>query len=200
MPLALSHGTSLAQSRSWGRSNPNPRGEQPRGDIMRNWLAVVSLLIAPVVLLAQKVTTDSDPKAPFASYRTYAWTAGTPASNPLAEARIHAAVDQQLALKGLTKADSPDLVVATAVARQEQRELVANGFGGGFMFGGGLATATVQTYVNGTLVVDLYDAHSKQLVWRGTGADTLSDKSQKNTDKANKALAKMFERYPPGQN
>jgi len=166
---------------------------------MRNWLAVVSLLIAPAVGLAQKVTTDSDPKAPFASYRTYAWTAGTPASNPLAEARIHAAVEQQLALKGLTKSDNSDLVVATIVATQDQHELVANGFGGGFRFGGGLATATVQTYVKGTLVVDLYDAHTKQLVWRGTGADTLSDKPEKNTQKADKALAKMFERYPPTQ-
>ncbi len=165
---------------------------------MRNWIAIVTLLIAPVAVLAQKVNTDSDPTAPFASYRTYAWTAGTPAANPFAEDRIHAAVEQQLAAKGFTKSDTPDVMVATLVATEDRQELVANGFGGGFLFGG-YATASVRTYVQGTLVVDLYDAHTKQLVWRGTGTDTMSSKSEKNTKKVDKALAKMFERYPPGQ-
>ena len=39
----------------------------------------------------------------------------------------------------------------------------------------------------------------EQLVWRGTGTDTLSDKPEKNTAKMNKAIAKMFEQYPPTQ-
>jgi hypothetical protein len=39
----------------------------------------------------------------------------------------------------------------------------------------------------------------KQLVWRGAGTDTLSDKPETNSAKLNKALAKMFEQYPPTQ-
>ena len=166
---------------------------------MKNWIAVGALLIAPAVVIAQKVTIDSDPAGQFASYKTYGWTAGTPASNPLAESRIHAAVEQQLAAKGFTKSNNPDVMVATLVATKEQKQLIADGFGGGFMWGGGYATATVQTYVQGTLVVDVYDAHKKQLVWRATGTDTLSSKPEKNTHKVEKALAKMFEKYPPGQ-
>ena len=50
----------------------------------------------------------------------------------------------------------------------------------------------------GTLVVDLYDAHTRQMVWRGVATDSVSDKPQKNTPRINKALQKMFAKYPPG--
>ena len=167
---------------------------------MRNWMicaAAVGTLIAGSPAAAQNVDVDSNPSANFAGYRTYTWTVGTPAANPLAEQRIHAAVDQQLAAKGFSKVTAnPDVVVATHVVTKEQKQLDVNGFGGGFFFPG-QATATVRTYVVGTLAVDIYDAKNKMLVWRGTGTDTLSSKPDKNTGKADKALDKMFKQYPP---
>jgi hypothetical protein len=93
---------------------------------------------------------------------------------------------------------APDVFVATIVVTQEHPERVANGFGGGLMVGGS-ATASVQPYETGTLIVDLYNARTKLLVWRGTSTATLSDKPEKNTAKMNKAVAKMFEQYPPTQ-
>jgi hypothetical protein len=44
----------------------------------------------------------------------------------------------------------------------------------------------------------LYDAHTRQMVWRGVATDSVSDKPQKNTPRINKALQKMFAKYPPG--
>ena len=159
----------------------------------------VLVLIAGVAVataFAQKVNIDSDPAAPFDSFHTYAWTVGTPSPNPLGDQRIHDGVDRQLAARGLTKrAQDPDLIVATHVLAREERELIANGFGYGW-YGGGFGTVTEHTYVQGTLVVDLYDARTKKMVWRGTATDTASDKADKNAKKVNKALAKMFERYP----
>ncbi len=78
----------------------------------------------------------------------------------------------------LTLSATPDVFVATIAVTHEQKELVAHGFGDGYMFGG-YATARVQTYRTGTVIVDLYDAWTKQLVWRGTGTDTLSDKPER---------------------
>jgi hypothetical protein len=43
----------------------------------------------------------------------------------------------------------------------------------------------------------MYDAKTKMLVWRGTGSGTASEKADKNTEKMDKALDKMFMRYPP---
>ena len=158
-------------------------------------LALASAMAA--VVYAQKVTTDSAPGAPFGTYRTFAWTPGTPSPVSLTEQAIHAGVNAQLQAKGLTQVDaSPDLYVATHVTTQQVPELIANGFGPWWGYGGGMAT--VQTYTKGTLVVDLYDASTKKMVWRGVATDTMSSKPSKNNAKLDKALAKMFQRYPPG--
>ena len=161
---------------------------------MRLFVTVVFAAIAASVF-AQKVNVDSDRSAPFATYKTYAWTEGTPSPNPLGEGRIHAAVAAQLAAKGLMPATSgaPDIYVATHVVTQERQELVANGFG---YWGYGVG-ATIQTYLEGMLVVDIYDAKSKKLVWRGVGTDTVSHKAEKNAKHVNEAVEKMFEKYPP---
>ena len=164
----------------------------------RGMLVALALAMSTVNAFAQKVTVDSDPAAPFASYKTYVWTAGTPAPNPLSEDRLHASVDAQLAGKGLAmNTNAPDVIVATHVATKERKELVASGFGyGPWGYGGGYGTTTIQTYIDGTLIVDLYDAQTKKMVWRGVATATASDKPTKNTAKMNKALDKMFEKLP----
>ena len=68
-------------------------------------------------------------------------------------------------------------------------------FGGG---GFGDSTTTEQDYEVGTLVVDLYDTKTKQLIWRGSAEDTLSDKATKNEKNLDKGVAKMFKAFPPG--
>ena len=50
---------------------------------------------------------------------------------------------------------------------------------------------------NGTMVLDIFDAKTKQLLWRGTGSDELSDKADKNQKKIAKATEKMFKNFPP---
>jgi hypothetical protein len=43
----------------------------------------------------------------------------------------------------------------------------------------------------------MYDGSSKQVVWRGMSTDTLSSKPEKNIQKLEKAVDKMFEKFPP---
>jgi hypothetical protein len=64
-------------------------------------------------------------------------------------------------------------------------------------FGDGNINITEQDYQAGTLVIAMYDAKTKQLLWRGTAEGTLSDKANKNENKLEKAVAKMFKNYPP---
>jgi hypothetical protein len=49
----------------------------------------------------------------------------------------------------------------------------------------------------GTLVVDIYDCSSKNLIWRGEAHDQLSDKPDKDAKKLEKAVDKMFNKFPP---
>ena len=63
--------------------------------------------------------------------------------------------------------------------------------------GGGMGGITPEQNVVGTLIVDIYDVKAKELVWRGMAQDTLNEKnSQKNMQMVDKAVAKMFKKYP----
>ncbi len=58
-------------------------------------------------------------------------------------------------------------------------------------------TAAVEHYTVATLVVTIFDARSKQAIFRGTSSDTLSKKPEKNEENRNKAVEKMFKNFPP---
>ena len=61
----------------------------------------------------------------------------------------------------------------------------------------GTASTTVSEYTVGTLVVDMFDAKTKNLVFRGTAEDEISDKPEKNAKKLEKASEKLFKNFPP---
>jgi hypothetical protein len=154
---------------------------------------------------AQHVQTDFDHQANFSQYKTYSWQEIKPA-NSLWDARIKNAVDAQLAAKGWTQVESGgDVAVVAMKSSKTQRTLQTfyDGFGGGWgwrRFGGGGfgdSTTTEQDYKVGTLVIDLYDAKTKQLIWRGSAQDTVSDKASKNEKNLDKGVAKMFKKFPP---
>jgi Domain of unknown function (DUF4136) len=152
---------------------------------------------------AQEVKTDFDRAANFGQYKTYCWEkVHTP--DPLWVDRIKTAVNTALAAKGWTQVESGgDIsIVAIEINRNQQTlNTYYDGFGGGWRwrgFGGlGESTTTVSTYKVGTLVIDLFDAKTKTLVWRGVSSDTLSDKSDKNIKNLNKGVQKMFQHFPP---
>src|SRR5262245_50110097 len=151
----------------------------------------------------QKVTTDFDAQTDFSHYRTYTWGEGTPARDPLIAQRIVAGVEAQLAAKGLHKAqgsEAVDLVVVyqTATDTQTQINTYNTGGWGGWYWGmGGSTQTTVQKIPVGQLIVDLADVQKKRFVWRGRANATISSKPEKMTKTLDKALAKMFENYPP---
>src|SRR5947209_5856262 len=157
-------------------------------------------------LSAQQVKTDYDRNANFTQYKTYSW-AQVKTKDSLDVDRIKSAVNAALAAKGWAQVDSGgDVSIIAIETTQNQQTLNTfyDGFGGGWgwrRFGGGgfgEATTTTDTYKVGTLVIDLFDATSKKLVWRGSASDTLSDKSEKNIKNLNKSVQKMFEHFPPG--
>jgi len=49
----------------------------------------------------------------------------------------------------------------------------------------------------GNLVVDIVDGATKKAVWRGEASAMVGEKPEKNTEKINKAVAKLFKNFPP---
>jgi hypothetical protein len=175
---------------------------------MRKRFARVATLLGVVFLIAhgassfaQDVNVDYDHHANFERYHTYSWKmVKTP--NTIWDQRVQDSVNQQLQKKGWQLVPSGGDVMLSAIGTtQTQTELQTfyNGSGwGGWGWGGfGTATTTPEQYKVGTLVVDMFDANGKQLLWRGAAKDTLSDKPSKNTEKLNKAVDKMFKNFPP---
>jgi hypothetical protein len=153
---------------------------------------------------AQQVKTDYDRSANFGQYKTYSWKQ-VKTKDPLSVDRIKNAVNTALAAKGWTQVNSGgDVSVVAMEMTQNQQTLNTyyDGFGGGWRwrgFGGlGEATTTTETYKVGTLVVDLFDAKTKQLIWRGDSSDTLSNNSNKNIQNLDKDVEKMFKQFPAG--
>jgi hypothetical protein len=152
---------------------------------------------------AQDVTTNSMPGTNFSQFHTYKWVTvqGAQYPNQITDQEIKDAVNSQLSAKGLTltTADNADLYVAYQVSLSQQQQWNAYGMGGGYRWGGGMATATSSTINVGTLVLDMYDPSKKQLVWTGRATKTLnpSNNQQKNQERLNKAMAKLLKNFPP---
>lgn len=85
-----------------------------------------------------------------------------------------------------------------AIQNQQEFNTFYDGLGGFRRLGGfGTSTTTVDNYQVGTLIVEMFDASSKDLVWRASASNTLSGNTNKNIKSLDKNVQKMFEHFPP---
>ena len=165
--------------------------------------------LASTAAVAQDRYTDNDHPANFAAIKTFQAKIATSWNNQISEKRVLDEITQALTEKGWKSVDAnPDALVLLHGATEKQKSLntfySGGGYGGygyrgwGGMGGMGTATTTTSEYIVGTLVVDIFDAKSKGLMYRGTATDELSDKPEKNAKKLQKASDKMFKDFPPG--
>ena len=178
---------------------------------MKSLTVAIALVLAPALLIAQKVSYDYEKTANFASFKTYAHKDGTKVGQQLIDDRIVAAIDAQLATKGLTKSDAaPDLFVVYHVAFDKEKDIstYSSGYGGGYGaygwgwgggWGGTTTTTQVRDIVVGTLVIDMADAKKNQLAWRGMGVKEVNTTAnpEKRDKSINEAVQKIFKNYPP---
>src|ERR1700750_1346418 len=161
-------------------------------------LCAAAYLATLTSAFAQRVKTDFDHQANFAQYKTYYWQEIKPGAS-LWDSRIKNAVNAQLEAKGLAQvADGGDIAIVAIKTSQTQRTLPTfyDGFGGGGWRwrgsgGFGESTTSEQDYKEGTLVIDLFDGKTKQLIWRGSTESVLSGKAEKNEKNLDTGVAKM---------
>src|SRR5678815_1293106 len=180
-------------------------------------LLVLAILLIATSAFAQDVSFNFDMTADFTKYKTYHWERH-PNSKDLDEitmTQLGAAFDAELAKKGLTKKNdgNSDLAIVYQVAMKQEKELstfstgygMGPGWGPGYggYYGGGISTSTsttsVYTITTGTLALDMYDAGTKKLVWRGIATKTIdvNAKPEKRQKNMAKGAEKMFKKYPP---
>jgi hypothetical protein len=172
-------------------------------------------LILAAGCAGQQVSTDYSPSTGFSQFRTFALVAPPDtAGQQLLDQRVRNAVQAQLDSKGLTPTDRQhaDLFVGYGMVDKTHKEVYTYrdgwGWGGGWgwrYWRWGVAwpmtvQRRVETYTDGTVVVNLIDARTKQVVWEGEVDDVVNlpvTNPVRATQQIDAAVAKLFAKYPP---
>jgi hypothetical protein len=157
-------------------------------------------LVAPTLALglmsvavgAQSVDVSHDRTVDFRAFKTYALgpVTVTGDADPLMVQRIVAAVDGQMSATSLRKVDKdPDVLVATQHWR---------GVSYPYWWSKQFSGYDVRKIFAGRVVVEMIDARTEKVVFRGSAEETVSLKQSRNERKADDAVAEIFEESPWG--
>ncbi|HMC00765.1 MAG TPA: DUF4136 domain-containing protein [Flavobacteriaceae bacterium] len=169
-------------------------------------LSLLTLLLVITSCSSVKVATDYDKNANFNEYKTFAfYKPGIDKAeiNDLDKRRLLRAIEAELLAKGLTKSETPDLLISLFTKSREQINVYNNGFGP-YGYGWGWYPwyygnySTVSRSTEGILYIDLIDANKKELIWQGVGSGYLSQNMEKKEQRIKEFVSKIMERYPPG--
>jgi hypothetical protein len=154
------------------------------------------------------VGADYGPAIDLQPYRTFDWGAGDtlPAgdprldNNPFFDARVRAAVELELAAKGIQRtASSPDLLIHYHASVRQRVDVIRSDEGRGYTFGGINTSEKVFEFDEGTLILDIAEAKSKRIVWRGwaqTDVNGLLDNPREMEKRISESVRKMLALYP----
>ena len=168
--------------------------------------AALLACLAAGPLLAAEVVTEHDSQADFSKYKTYSWGQKPESGKAEADALILETIDGQLKARGWSRVEqgpADTVLAAHAIVREDQQiDTVYSGWGSGWNWSGPGPLAGVATTVRvqqrvGSLVVDIFDAASKKLVWRGTAKGTLGPDVETNRRKVQQAVIRLFKGFPP---
>lgn len=178
----------------------------------RRTLLFMLLVLSATGSFAQKVHVQFDKGIDFPKFKTYAWLESKHPAQAVSAQQVVADIDLQLNRKGLRRVEldaGPDLQVVYNAGVKERT--IVEGYSYGYVLAGYLYSRIYgslwfwpkpgswvsEVEKNGSLVVDLVNASSKDMVWRGVASGTLCDNTRKNEQKLNKAIRKMFKKYSP---
>ena len=180
-------------------------------------MALILLFAFASFGLASKVHVDYDRQADFGSYRTFAWGNAKGFNledvNELVHLRVKNYIEAKLTQAGFLMVDKdPDLWVTYYTASKDQTKInvVAMGYAfpttwgwdpywtgaWGWGYGGSsAASGQVAVYTKGTLIIDIVDARTKTLIWRGTLLDSVPDNPDKVSKKIYKGIDKIIRKW-----
>ncbi len=162
------------------------------------WALAVWALALPA--RAQEVSVNYNHSQDFTQFHTYAWGSNNAnrIQNSILAQVVMQDIDMALQGRGLRKVredQDPDLILLASGALRQETSYSAWGMKG---IGGGMGGITPEQNVEGTLIVDLYSAKDRSLVWRGIAQNALSNNGNKNDPNAvSKSVQKMFKQLPP---
>ena len=160
---------------------------------------VVALVLSAACASAQEIKLDYDRDLDFSRYKTFAWSvAQRPAKNAANHVRITRAVEEGFTAKGLNKDASgiPDAYLMYT-GRVGDKVQVTGHPGGSSWEPSNLRTMVdINKVKAGTLILEMYDARTKDVVWRGVASD-VAVREDVMEEAIRGAVKKLLDGYPP---
>src|SRR5262245_23111265 len=172
-------------------------------------------MLLPAAAMAQRVAYDYRHNVDFRGFKTFAFKEEPPLqpvtelttmfNSPIVTERTRQAIAAQLEARGMREDPiHPDAYVfARRSFRVEQVLYGPSGWGpyGWGWYGWGWGSGGpwyTQDIIRGTLIVDLVDADTGALLWRGLREKTVHqhDKPTKRTEEVYEDVGKIFKKYP----
>ena len=180
------------------------------GNMMKTVIALFVLAAVAVPAAAQKVYVDYDRTVDRSSYKTFAWGEGPPsvleANHPMAHSFIKQSITAELTKGGFIEdTENPDLYVIYHTNPKESVQVMVQAYGYAYGAGWGwdpywgttmvTGSSQVNTYRKGSLIIDIWDAHTKLAVWRGTASKVMSEDPEKVLKQIDKAITAIVEKF-----
>lgn len=146
-----------------------------------------------------RVTYDFDRATDFNTYKTYNFHQkgiDKLELNDLDKRRILAAIDVQMAAKGFTKSDNPQLYI-NVLASSKEKINIDNGYYGGYWGSYWGGPSRVYQYTSGTIILDIVDNARNILVWQGAGSGLNVSNLNSKSDDIPKAIEEILAKFPP---
>lgn len=178
------------------------------GTSMKYGVVASMVLLLAACAATMTVSSHADRNLDFARYHSFAWgpadalPTGDPRldQDPFFKDRLQGAVEKHLSKRGIAMTDGDaDLLIhyhANVTRRIDPNQFDrANGY-----CPGGECVPSPVSYEAGTLVIDMVDARSHRLVWRGwaqTDVEELLRGPDAMTRTIDQAVTRMLLRLPP---
>jgi len=175
-------------------------------------LLTIIIAFSFIAVSAQKITTDFDETTDFSKYSSYEFLGwqndSDKALSEFDKKRMRDAFHSELDARDLKKVDSDaDMTISLYIVISQKTSTTAytnyygsSGYGyrrGGRGWGNGYSTTVYSEsdYLEGTLVMDVFDAENKELIWQGVATGTIK-KPEKREKSIPKAVGKLMKKFP----
>ena len=175
-------------------------------------LAIVFAAVSLAGCSTISVQYDYDNTVDFMQYKTFGWVAppdqatrssaqAAKANSGLLDKRIRTAITQEMTARGMTEdAANPDLLVVFHLGSKDKIQVTDWGYHYSNYYWGGRNQIDVYQYTEGQLIIDMVDAASKDLVWRGSGTkavNTTKQTPEQMQESINQAVNQIMASFPP---
>ncbi len=163
------------------------------------------------------VVTDYSEEADFSKFKTFQYKESDMSladNSPLAHRRVVNAIRDEMIVAGLAEVEvQPDLYVTYYGEVNERIVIMTTGMeyatpnnwyrttsaSGRVRGAGSLHQSRTEevTVREGTLMIDIWQAEKKELVWRAEISDTISSTPDRNTENIQNGISRAFENFPP---